>query len=306
MAITIFYSRSSEVAEPAASGLGMSAAISSLPMTYRRVSEAAAADVVVVTGRRWAQNALQAVRSGARGVLVVDPVPSDPNVLDALACASTRVVLDSSWRHNPLVDQVGDGLAAYDRPGALLEARLYVAPGTESGSACVSILDLVTAIFGPVRGLRSVMRRPGWFVLDGRLSGAATMLVSVVATDGLPHEASLRILDATGGARISIPDAATAAPALATFTSPTGHTLAPTRYESAHRGALRRMAALISHGTNDSVTNPETTNSETTNSETTVPQTTDFTRFRQYSQLLTETLTDLAESIGTSGENARL
>lgn len=297
MVFTISCSRSTGLAEAGASGAGIAAAISSLPMTYHRVSEDASADVVVVSGRGWAPEALRAARAGVPGVLVLDPTPADPSVLDALSSTSTRMILDSSWRHNPLVDQVADRFAAYDRPGALLEARLYVCPDTESGKACVGILDLVTAIFGPVCGLRSVMRRPGWLVLQCRLPGDAALLVSLIATDGLPQEASLRILDADGGARITIPDAATAAPALATFTGPAGHNLAPTRYESAHRGALKRLAALISGGRNGDDSYSELTNFETA----------DLTRFWQYSQLLTAVPTDFHESIGAArAENAKL
>lgn len=260
-------------ATTARAGLGaeVSAAVASLPRTLRAVDRSERADIVAVTGRDWARRAVSAAADDARAVLVVEPEPVAPEDLNALAAARAAVVIDSSWRHNPAVEGIAPPFAEYRQPGALVEARSLATPSADLGATALGLLDLVTALAGDLAELRVLVRDHRRLLLAGRFGDDSMLMLTILTTSGAPEGVTVRITGHDGAATISLPHPGTAAPASATVTTPRGHTMMPTSYESAHRVALRRVAAAA---TGSAASGPGTSEPD------------DLPRFRGYARQL--------------------
>lgn len=223
------------------------AALASLPMTLRAASGPNAALRAVGGGAGWCERAAAALSEGARGVLVVRPTAVDIAQLSALAEHDAPIVLDSRWRHNPVVDRVPELLAALDGGASLLEAHAYVADEGSLDDAIRDLALLAQAAGGQVRSVSAVQRSAGRLVVHGHVGGNALHAVADVTSAG-SGAAWLRALGASGGVQLVVPDAGTARAARLTVTDPGGHTLLPMLHESAHRNAWRRLAAAVQQG----------------------------------------------------------
>ncbi|GAA4428574.1 hypothetical protein GCM10023169_29820 [Georgenia halophila] len=222
--------------------------IGSLPMTFRPADDAAVTepkDVVAVGGPRWAGRMMAAAASGARAILLADPWPLDAVSLREVASVTCPVVIDAGWRHSPAVDAIRDGVARYRRPDAVLEVRSTAVPGTDLLRASVGLLDLVTATAGGLIDLAVLRRDERHLVLSGRLTDETIAMITIVTTHARPRCASLSISGSDGRAQLLLPDPATAASPIAKVTDPSGQTMLPIGHESAHRVAMKRLAAAV-------------------------------------------------------------
>ncbi|WP_210508724.1 hypothetical protein [Naasia sp. SYSU D00057] len=224
------------------------AAVVTLPESLRRAGDAA--DVVGVLGiEGWPRAAADAIRSGARGVLVTEPVAADVTELTALAGErSVPVVLDSLWAPNPAVGRSAPSFALLADERALIEARVDLPVGSDLDQAALDVLALLRRATGPVTELDFVRHaRTGWDAVASFGSGASGML-SVILTDSRPASAAVRIVKPADAVELTVPAPDTAAPGRAVVSGPDGETLLVTAYESAHRAAWRRLHGLVLDG----------------------------------------------------------
>jgi hypothetical protein len=223
------------------------ATIASLPMTLSLTTEPDA-DLRAIDGSPgWSDRVVAAIMSGTRGVVVVHPTAATAAELGALVEHDVPIVLDTRWRHTPVADRLLEGLGAIDGGVSLLEAHAITAGTVGIDDAMRDLLLLAQAAAGPVRHVVTVQRTPARLIVHARV-GETDLHAVVDVTRVAAGSAWLRALGATGGVEAFVPDAATARAARLTLTDPSGHTLEPTLYESAHRVAWRRLAQAVRGG----------------------------------------------------------
>ncbi|MDQ1531813.1 MAG: hypothetical protein QOE37_1918 [Microbacteriaceae bacterium] len=236
-------------ADDAAAAAGRIAeAVASLPVSLHPGS--APADLVGIAGAPgWPRAAAEAIRAGVRGVLVADPVPEDVTELQALLQEqSIPLVIDGPWTYNPAVADSADAFAERNDAEGLIETRVDMAVGSDLDRVLLGQLALVRAAVGPVVELRFDRRNRNGYDAIGTLSSGARVSLAAILTNAADQSASVRLLKARNAARLSVPDAATAAPGSVVITTEEGATLLVTKWESAHRAAWRALHELVTSG----------------------------------------------------------
>lgn len=228
------------------------AVVASLPVSFAPAD--GRPDVVAVAGvPGWTTSATAAVRSGVRGVVVVDPVAEDTAALAAAAAeAGTTVVLDQVWAGNPALAQsraavrtaIADALA----DAVLLDSVAWGAPGTDPELLLTRHLAAVLACGVELAGLRVIQRNANGYTVIGSLPGGAPAALQGITTSSVPATAAVSILTSTGRADITLPDASAGWPAEVRSVTSDGAATFPTIYESAHRHSWRRLRAAVDSG----------------------------------------------------------
>lgn len=239
-------------ATPAAKKAGdVAQVLASLPVSLHPASaEANSADLMGFAGEDgWVAAVSEAIASGARGVLVVDPVAADVAALIATAeAAGVPVVLDSTWSHNPAVTNTADAFARHHSADSIVESRINAPVGSDTERVLLNQLSLVRTAVGAVRSIRFARRNDkGYDALATLASGASASLAAIL-TNSVPTSATLRILGSETAVELELPGPATAAPGHAVVSGPEGATLLPTLWETAHRAAWRRLHHLVQSG----------------------------------------------------------
>jgi hypothetical protein len=224
------------------------APLATLPESLRRAG--GPADLAGIQGvAGWTGAAAEAIRSGARGVLVTEPAAEDTAELETLAGERrVPVVIDSLWAGNPAVDSGAAGFARLADGDALLEGRVDLPVGSDLGQAALDLLTLVRRAVAPVADFRFVRRDPAGFDALATLTTGAGAALAVILSDALPVRAALRIVGPRDAVELLVPAPATAAPGRAVVSGPGGETLLETRYESAARASWRRLHRLVLSG----------------------------------------------------------
>ena len=222
--------------------------IASLPVSLHPAE--GGGDLIAIAGiRGWAEAAAEAIASGARGLLIVDPVAADVTSLrETASAAGVPVLVDATWTYNPAVAQSAGAFAAHHDADSLLEARVDVPIGSDFDHVLLSQLSLVRAAVGPAVHLEFARRTERGYDAMAHLAGGARAGVTAIATDSLPPAATLRILKPTTAVVLTVPSPTTASPGRAVVSGPEGATLLPTQYETAHRAAWRHLHRLVRAG----------------------------------------------------------
>jgi len=230
----------------------VAAAVSSLPVSLKPAT--GTPDVVAVAGTSgWTSSAADAVRSGARGIVVAGPVPEDPTALAALAATNnTAVVLDQKWAGNPVLAESQDGvhaaLAHSLGDAVLLDSLAYGAPGSDPDVLLTEHLAVILKCRCHVLGWQSVQRTAHGYVVKGRLSNGAPLTLQGILTSSVPATAKVSILTTSGRTDVVLPDPSAAWPAEVRSVSADGATLLPTIYETAHRHSWKRLRDQLESG----------------------------------------------------------
>lgn len=221
--------------------------LASLPMTLHPVS--ANADLVGLRGAPgWPRVARDSISSGARGVLIVDPGPSDRQALEALAAAGAPVVLDSPWVHNAAVAAAAASFLRLTGPKALVESTVVLPVGSDLHQAALDQVSLIRAAVGALVSLRYVRIDAHGYDALGSLADGTSVTLSAILSNGLLPSARVRLVRPTETVELELESPQTATPGRATVSGPDGAVLQVTKYESAHRVAWRRLAELVSAG----------------------------------------------------------
>lgn len=233
--------------------------VASLPASFGPAlsPQTPAADVAVVAGERgWTLESSRAIEAGARGVMVVNPVPEDSRGLAAAAdAAGTAVVLDLRWASSPaLVSGNGEPDARDAVRGALgivalLDSVATAAPGTDPQRLLGEHLAVLQTVAGPLHDVAILRRDMTGYTASGRLANGSPFTAQGILTEARRAGADLRLYTQDGGVSITIPDPDAAWPAEVRATGPQGEVLLPTLYESAHRAAWRRLKDHLDDGT---------------------------------------------------------
>ncbi len=227
--------------------------IAALPVSLHPAADSVerdTADLVAVDGSAgWPAEAEQAIRAGARGVLVVRPVPADVRSLIETANArNTPVVLDAKWTYNPAVQRSAGAFAEVFDDRLLLEARTYARTGSDWDRVVLDQLSLIRAAVAPLRSFRFVRKNEFGYAALGEFPNGARASITAVRTDSVAESASLRSVKAQHLVELDVPARETAIPGRVHVTGPDGSTLLETKWETAHRAAWRHLHGLALAG----------------------------------------------------------
>ncbi|MCZ9881648.1 hypothetical protein [Arthrobacter sp. B2a2-09] len=226
---------------------GVSAVVASLPVSYGPA--AGAADISALDGEAgWTLRVLAAAQDGARGVVVVNPVAESVEDIAAAAKTAAAVALDQRWSSNPAVEGARHALQGYLDDAALLDSVAIAAPGTQSVELLTQHLALIQDLGVGLETLRLVQHGPTGYVAAGSLANGAPMALQGITTSAVRPRCSVTVLNSTGGLELTVPDPDAAWPAEILVTNPSGSTLLPTLYESAHRSTWTRLKKHLDAG----------------------------------------------------------
>lgn len=221
--------------------------IASLPISLSR-STSPEPDLVAVTGTTgWTNRAIEAIRAGARGVLVIDPQPEPVHELKAVAIQrEVPVVLNHRLASNPGVEVARRKVQSISAEISYVDLTAAVDPWSTSGAALEELRLIASKLVGRVQGLRTLRHNESVSLASGYCAGTSipVTLAALHAPLGA-FAAQARIVTANGDIELRIPSPETAAPAEVTFTDAEGTTLAPTLYESSRRSSWRRLIGFV-------------------------------------------------------------
>ncbi|WP_432876740.1 hypothetical protein ACQPYH_27230 [Kribbella sp. CA-245084] len=204
-------------------------AVATLPLSFPDPG-----DVSIVDGAGdWPAGVRQALGSGATAVVLVHPRPAE--FADLL---TARVIVDSPWASNPVIDNAAAAFRVAD--GNHIECRVVAEPGTDLGDALLHQLTLIRALFNPIRTATISYLSDHALYAEGSTDDVRVDF-SIICTSAVPTSATVRLLTSDGSVELTIPTGDTAQPARLITVGPHGAVLAPTIYETGHRATLRRL-----------------------------------------------------------------
>ena len=234
--------------EPAADHAGsIPEVIASLPVSLAR-STSAEADLVAVSGATgWTNRAMEAIRSGARGVLVVDPQAEPVHELKKVASQhEVPVVLNHRLASNPGVEVARSKVQSISGDISFVDLTASVVSTGTYSSALDELRLIASRLVGRIQGLRTLRRSEDSLLATGHCAGTSIPVTFAALHSPLgPFAAYARIVTASGDIELRIPSPETAAPAEVTFTDAEGTTLAPTLFESSRRSSWRRLIGFV-------------------------------------------------------------
>lgn len=244
-------------ADPQAEASGaVSAVVASLPLSFATAAgtpDAGTPDVVAVAGHAgWAERAAEAIRSGAKGVVVSAPVAEDLAGLTATApAAGSVVVLDQQWAGNVALvgTNVRGAIAGAINEAVLLDSVAVAPPGTDPLHLLTEHLAVILQCGIDLQDVRLIQRSGNGYTVAGVLAGGVPAALQGIITSALPSTASVSILTSAGRADVVLPDPAAAWPAEVRMVTAEGATTLPTLYESSHRTTWSRVHSHLSSGT---------------------------------------------------------
>lgn len=219
----------------------------SLPETLHLVDEGA--DVLALSGTAgWAERAVEALREGACGVVVIAPGAEAVDVLRTTAAElNASVVLDQRWRSNPAVVTARDAVSGLQSPICFADIAVNVQTIAEVEPALHESVQIAQYVIGTAENLRVLHRQSRTVLVSATVEGAP-LTITIAVGPAIDSPCRVRVVALSGGVNLSVPDPETAAPGIVTIVHHDGATTLPTRWESAHRASWRRLAASFERG----------------------------------------------------------
>ncbi|MDY0908482.1 hypothetical protein [Microbacterium sp. CFBP9034] len=190
----------------------------------------------------WVERAIQALREGAAGVVVVAPVAEAVDSLrKAAAELDAFVILDQHWRSNPAVVNGRDAVGNLDALISFAGIAVNVPTVDDVEQAVHESVQIAHHVIGAVENLRILHRQSRSVLMSGTVGGGAPLTITIAVGPAIERPFHVRVVAGTGGVHLSVPDPGTAAPGVVTIVHADGSTTLPTRWESAHRASWRRV-----------------------------------------------------------------
>jgi hypothetical protein len=232
--------------------------LATLPAQFEPTSEAEA-DVVVVSGLRtgWIDVAADALRAGARGVLIARPGTGDPEAVRVLAAAAAgtgavvaveTLVVDPAW--SAALARLRASL-----PGASLLHAVTALDGADDDGRgrvlAVGLLEqlaLVRSVTGGLDEMTADFRGGGsGYWISGAARGVPVSLAGTISSAGAPA-LRLDLVTSAEHWKIRFDTSAPAGPTHVARFDADGGELWPEVYERGHRVVWRQLAAALLEG----------------------------------------------------------
>jgi hypothetical protein len=223
--------------------------IASLPVSLATAA-GVRGDLIALAGTPgWTQRALGAVADGCLGIVVVDPVNEPVGELARLTEEKgIPVVLDHRWASHPAVDAMRDHAADRAPEIVLVDVTITVDTAAAMDAALDESRRILAGLFTPQPDLDVLARAAGSIVAGGSLGGASPVTVTVAVAPSERWPVRALAVTESGDIDLRLPDPDAAQPATLTVTDEHGSRRMPTRFESAHRSAWRRVVDLARAG----------------------------------------------------------
>lgn len=223
------------------------AVVATLPQTFTIVDERASAVAVAVDGAgAWPDRALDAIRRGARAVLVVNPSGTSPASVAALLETEVPVVLDSAWRHSAALVDAAPLFQALDGAGRLLECRTTVRSADQLRKAARSLAFAAQALIGGrLLDVRDVVDSPGHLLALASTTSGLLVRVSAVVGPEPTARASFRLVGSDAIAKLTLPAPDSGDTGVVEVVDDTEKRVLPSAFESSHRSTLRYLQRVI-------------------------------------------------------------
>lgn len=218
-------------------------AIATLPRSFAHAAPGSADALVLSGASGWVERAAAAITSGARGVLVADPVLEPPERLIVQAAGrNAHVVVAPRANHDPSLPALRELVSASD--GRLLECRV-AAPHQLASEVPAILVGLLRAVDSPIRWVTAVSRNRDGLQAVATLQAGREAVISVDLTHATPPTAHLRVVGTTGLIRARIPLSDGMRPAEVSVVDDTGERGLPLTFGSSARAAVRALHAAM-------------------------------------------------------------
>jgi hypothetical protein len=237
--------------EPAA-GLrvaAVTAALATLPLSYREAGRDA--EVVVISGEPgWDDRVRAAARTGARGVLVTDPVPLPTAATMQAEVPDCVIALAETWASHPLLRSAAEQFAEPIGRAHLIDAH-SVEPATGRSLRAVLFAQLraVQNLGIGVVSLAIAAETPSSILGVGRSASGARIALSAARSDTSDGSLDLLLVGRAATIRLALPDSGAVRPGRAVLTSESDARELPTAWQSPLRTSLLALHDALSTGT---------------------------------------------------------
>jgi hypothetical protein len=240
------------IAAHSAAAATFSETLASLPESFGPATAAEPATVVTVDGDGgWPAEAAQAIRGGARAVIVVDPL-----VVEAAEVRELATLADASGAFVELAEQyAGDPALAVHRQDLLDHIETLgvlvvteTTPALRRENAVLGVLRTLRALGQQVR-LTDVWETPTAVLTRG--SAGAIVVEGAVSRGTVPIGQRVQGLGTGRTVDVTLLGRATARPASITVATMAGELRLPTVYETAPRATWRRVHAALENRRHD-------------------------------------------------------
>ncbi len=232
---------------PAAGSGAVAPVVASLPVSLRWVeagNEVTPDLVAIDGGTGWPGRVRDAVRRGARGLLLVQPVAVAP---DDVPRAAVPVVVDHRFAGNPAVPPATGDFEEWPAE-ALVEVSSLLADRAGAQQLLLDQLAVLRLLGLPPVSLERLTWSRAGYHLRGATSVGSPLLLSAHVTTGSPPQLRVRGLAPDLAVELTVPDPGTARPAVLVRTTSDGATTRPTVWETSHRASWRRLHAAVVEG----------------------------------------------------------
>ncbi|HEX5727869.1 hypothetical protein [Microbacterium sp.] len=236
---------------PGAAVRSFAPTLASLPVSFTPATPDEFPDVTVIDGGApWPLEVADAIRAGSRGVIVSAPSITDPADVRAAADLAEQhgasIVLAEPYAGDPglLANQtdITHHMAAVDTVSI---KHIDVDADSDADSQLLAVLRTARAIGYPGIDVVTYMRTGHGFTASGVARNGAVFAGLGVRSSGAQEGQSVRGYGFARTVAVDLYGAATASPALISYTNVEGELRVPTVYETADRAAWKRLKSTL-------------------------------------------------------------
>lgn len=211
------------------------AALASLPLSFTETDGDAA--VVVISGAEgWAGRTRRAAETGARGVIVTDPVPDEEAAALLASPLASSIVLAEPWASSPACHAVVQNWSDSIARMALVDVRaVEPTTGRNLRTVLFAQLRLVQRLGVEPVALSIVAESATSILAVGRSATGARIVLSVGRSETSTGEAEVLFVGREEALALCLPDGRDARPGRSVLTSAGDAIGLPTTWQSAHR-----------------------------------------------------------------------
>jgi hypothetical protein len=218
--------------------------VSTLPMSFSPTTRDA--DVRVVDGGPgWTKRAAEAA-TGARAIVVVDPIGGDAGAVRSLDDTGVPVVLAEAWAGSPAVLNAVTAWAEAISEAMTIDVHILAKPSASTAELLLRAFRVLRRLGQPVSTIESLLSPSGGLAGLGRAENGASIVL--FGAWSAIDELHVDVLEPGSSTQLVLYPPENARPSESIHATAQGAVRLPTVYETAHREAFRVAHRLASRG----------------------------------------------------------